>query len=140
MELCDRSWEGIFSLELHLAIGVAQLLVRPSDSSTLVVELDGHRGVWQLPSRCTLLVFTRGSKNDKAHQYANGSILESSTASRNVPVSRKRESTQRDMRATHYSYSLRGRSISFVHMRKSSLLISANPKCNIVVDGRVCAR
>jgi len=56
MELCERSWGGIVSLELHLAIGVAQLLVRPLDSSRLVVELDGHRGVWQLPSRCTLLV------------------------------------------------------------------------------------
>jgi len=94
MELCDRSWEGIFSLELHLAIGVAQLLVRPADSSagwSLSLTAIEAYGSCQVAA----LGITRGSENDKAHQYANGSILESlAAASRNAPVSRRRESTQ----------------------------------------------
>ena len=54
-------------------------------------------------------------RNDKAHQYANGSILESSTASRNVPVSRKREHTTRYASNTLFMQSARAFHIIRTH-------------------------
>jgi len=123
----------ILSLELHLVIAVVQLLVRPSDSSagwSLSLTAIGAYGSCQVVSlslslSLSLSVFTRSSEADKAHQYANGSILESSaTTSSNESVSKKREGTQRDIRATHQLYSLRGRSVSFAHAQLVVLDIS----------------
>jgi len=73
---CDvgaASWEGIFSLELHLVIAVVQLLAGPSDSSAgWSLSLTAHRGVWQLPSRLSLSLSLSLSPAQR-HAFITGS-------------------------------------------------------------------
>ena len=62
--------------------------------SRLLVELDTHRHLWQLPSRRALPWYPlEAPRNDKVYQCSNGSVLESSTASSNGSASGN-ESTQ----------------------------------------------
>jgi len=120
--LLDRSWKGILS---RCILSLQSAVVGAPIRSRLVVELDTHRHIWQLPSRRALPWCPLAApRNENVHNARTAQYSR---------VQQHRATGQRVATRAHkriqYSYS--GCSISFVHMGSSSFLISANPKYNI---------